>query len=226
MKDAGREIKAVIFDLDDTLVDTADEFITVVRALRDTHGLAPLPAAQVRQSVSNGSGALVTLALDCPPSDPRYEQWRLQFLEDYEQLLGTQAKPYPGLPLLVKQLHNAGVSWAVATNKFRRYAEPLMAAMNFQPPAASLITPCDVTHPKPHPEAILLSCKNMGVEPSGAIYVGDHQRDIEAGNAAGCFTIAAAYGYIGADDDPDRWRADAIAESSEKLADMILRMIQ
>ena len=176
--------------------------------------------------MSNGSGALVTLALDCPPSDPRYEQWRLQFLEDYEQLLGTQAKPYPGLPLLVKQLHNAGVSWAVATNKFRRYAEPLMAAMNFQPPAASLITPCDVTHPKPHPEAILLSCKNMGVEPSGAIYVGDHQRDIEAGNAAGCFTIAAAYGYIGADDDPDRWRADAIAESSEKLADMILRMIQ
>jgi phosphoglycolate phosphatase len=218
--------EAVIFDLDGTLIDTADEFIRVVQLMRSQRGLPPLPNEQVRKSVSNGSGALVTLALGSEPETADHEQLRLEFLEHYERILGTSALPYQGMHELVQQLHNAGIPWGVATNKFRRYAEPLMAAMNFQPPANSLVTPCDVTHAKPHPESILLSCHNVGARPKHSLYIGDHKRDIEAGNAAGCFTIAASYGYIEDGDDPTQWEADALASSSEELVGMIMRMIK
>lgn len=217
--------EAVVFDLDGTLVDTADEFVTVLQHMLAEHGRPQLEAACIRKSVSNGSGALITLAFGVTPADSDYEPLRLAFLDRYEQTLGRSSTPYPGMLDLIAALAEHGVAWGVATNKFRRYAEPLMAAMDFVPPAGSLVTPCDVACAKPHPESILLSCKNLGANPSRTLYVGDHQRDIDAGRSAGCFTIAAAYGYIEDHDDPSQWHADAIAHSSDDLAAMILRMM-
>lgn len=217
---------AIVFDLDGTLVDTADEFVTVVQAMRARYDLAPLEEQRIRRSVSNGSGALVTLALNSAPSDDNYEALRSEFLAIYATVLGQSARPYPGLEQLVVDLANAKIPWGVATNKFRRFAEPLMSAMNFNPEAGSLVTPCDVTHAKPHPESIILSCVNLGASPGRTVYVGDHKRDIDAGRTAGCFTIAASYGYIETHDDPLQWGADAIAHTSEDLATMIRRMIQ
>lgn len=217
--------EAVVFDLDGTLVDTADEFVVVLQQMLADYDRPTLDAAQIRKSVSNGSGALITLGFGITPNQGDYEALRLAFLDRYEQVLGSSAKPYPGMVRLVAALAEEGIAWGVATNKFRRYAAPLMAAMNFEPPAESLVTPCDVTHAKPHPEPILLSCSNLGAAPARTLYIGDHQRDIDAGKAAGCFTIAAAYGYVEDNDDPHRWQADAIAHSSENLAAIIMRMM-
>ncbi len=220
-----RRPAAVIFDLDGTLVDTAEEFIVVVQKLRAQHGLAPLAAEDVRKSVSNGSGRLVTVALGIEPGSRRYERHRQAFLDLYEQVLGETAAPYPGLIELVRDLNAANVPWGVVTNKPRRFAEPLMAKMPFEPPAGVLVTPCDVTHSKPHPEAIYLGCQQLGSDPEQSVYIGDHQRDILAGKSAGCYSIAATYGYIEDGDDPEDWGADASAASSEALADMIREMI-
>ena len=225
MRSYVRHPEAVIFDLDGTLIDTADEFIDIVQRMRRHHGRKPLDEGLIRKSVTNGSGALVTLALDCPPDHPHFEDFRGEFLDHYEHILGSRATPYPGMHALVKSLGEAGVPWGVATNKFRRFAQPLLDAMQFRPEAASLVTPCDVARPKPHPESILLSCKNLDALPKRSVYIGDHRRDIEAGAAAGCFTIAAAYGYIEDGDDPSLWEADAIVTSSEALLAMIMRMI-
>lgn len=216
---------AVLFDLDGTLVDTAEEFIVVVQKLRAQHDLPPLPADEVRKSVSNGSGRLVTVALGIEPGNRRYERHRQQFLDLYEQVLGDTAKPYPGLTELVSDLSAADVPWGVVTNKPRRFAEPLMAKMPFDPPAGVLVTPCDVTHSKPHPEAIHLGCQQLGSDPELSVYIGDHKRDILAGKSAGCFSIAATYGYIEDSDDPEDWGADASTDSSEALANMIREMI-
>jgi 2-phosphoglycolate phosphatase len=218
--------EAVVFDLDGTLIDTADEFVVVLQHMLAAHNKPQLPAALIRKSVSNGSGALVSLAFDVTPADDDYEPLRLAFLDRYAHVLGSSAAPYPGMRALVNALAQQRIPWGVATNKFRRYAQPLMAAMDFVPPAGSLVTPCDVTEPKPHPEAILLSCENLGAKPSGTLYIGDHRRDIDAGRNAGCFTIAAAYGYLEDGDDPRDWQADAIAHTSEGLAAMIMRMIE
>jgi len=226
LRDVVRRPEAVIFDLDGTLIDTSAEFIAVVARMRAAHGLPSLKDEVVRKNVTNGASALITLALGSQPKDPDHDDLREEFLDHYEAILGTASRPYPGIYALIKHLAAEGIPWGVATNKFRRFAEPLMKAMKFQPEAGSLVTPCDVVHPKPHPESILLSCKNLGATPKRSIYIGDHRRDIEAGAAAGCFTIAAAYGYIEAGENPQDWQADAVVASSEALLGMIMRIIQ
>ena len=225
-KQAPNKIEAVVFDLDGTLIDTAPEFITIVQRLRASHGLAALDPVQVRKMVTNGSGALITLALGMTEEHPEYLTQRDIFLTLYGEILGAESKPYPGLPGLVKKLAEKNIPWGVATNKPRVYAARLMDTMAFEPAAGSLVTPDDVTHSKPHPESIVLSCKNLGVRPCNTLYIGDHKRDIDAGRHAGCFTIAATYGYLEDGDDPKLWDANAYVDSSEALAAMILEMLK
>ncbi|MEQ9395132.1 HAD family hydrolase [Haliea sp.] len=215
-------LRAVIFDLDGTLVDTASEFVVVVQALRAEHDLPPLEPARICASVSNGARALVTLALGTVETDPVFEQQRLRLLELYGEVLGSSARPYPGIEALLAELAARGIGWGVSTNKPRAYAAPLLERLALQPPLGSLVCPDDVSERKPHPESLLRNCRELGCEPQQAIYVGDHQRDIEAGLRAGMFTIAALYGYIEADDDPALWGADASVDCSTQLQGLIL----
>ena len=218
--------EAVLFDLDGTLVDTASEFVTVVQQMRRTRNLGELAEDSIRSAVSDGAAGLVSLALDCDPGIPGFDELRDEFLSAYEAQLGSSAQPYEGLRVLLQELKLQRIPWGVVTNKMRRFAEPLMAAMAFDPPADALVTPCEVAEPKPHPEAILRCCSLLQCEPHQAIYVGDHKRDIEAGQRAGCYTIAAAYGYLGAEEDPRSWQADKIVSSSLELTTFIRQLIQ
>ena len=222
MTSAPNNLKAVIFDLDGTLVDTADEFVIVVQALRAEHGREPMDEALVRSNVSNGARALVMLALDLEEADPQFETQRLRLLEIYSGVLGDSAKPYPGIEELLAELYDRGISWGISTNKPREYTLPLLEKLSIQPTQRSVVCPDDVTERKPHPEPLYLNCKHIGCAPHEAIYVGDHLRDIEAGRRAGMYTIAAAYGYVEAHDDPADWNADAIVDCSTKLRDHIL----
>ena len=111
--------------------------------------------------------------------------------------------------------------WGIATNKPRQYTEPLLERLDIQPPPGSVVCPDDVTDRKPHPESLYLNCRELGCAPHQAIYVGDHQRDIDAGRNAGMYSVAAAYGYIVDGDDPATWGADALVERSEDLHSLI-----
>jgi 2-phosphoglycolate phosphatase len=217
-----KQLKAVIFDLDGTLVDTADEFVVVVQALRAEHGRDAMDPVRIRASVSNGARALVSLALGIPEEDPVFESKRLRLLELYTEVLGSVARPFPGIEPLVQELEQRGIAWGISTNKPRAYTAPLLERLDLQPAPASVVCPDDVKERKPHPESLYLNCRQLNCAPHQAIYVGDHQRDIEAGRRAGMYTIAAAYGYIEPDDDPRRWGADAHAGASTDLADLIL----
>jgi len=217
----GPHTQAVLFDLDGTLIDTAPEFIHIGLQLRAAAGLAPMSGDIIRQSVSGGAISMVQTALELSATDPHFETWRQQFLTLYEAELGQYSEPYPGLVELIAELHGAGVSWGIVTNKLERFAAPLMKRMPFDPPAGAVITPDHVAQPKPDPEAILLACKHLGASPKHSLFIGDHLRDIEAGKSAGCYTIAAAYGYLAAEESASLWGADAVALSSEHLADLI-----
>ena len=217
----GPHTQAVLFDLDGTLIDTAPEFIHIGLQLRAAAGLAPMSGDIIRQSVSGGAISMVQTALELSATDPHFETWRQQFLTLYEAELGQYSAPYPGLVELIAELHGAGVSWGIVTNKLERFAAPLMKRMPFDPPAGAVITPDHVAQPKPDPEAILLACKHLGASPKHSLFIGDHLRDIEAGKSAGCYTIAAAYGYLAAEESASLWGADAVALSSEHLADLI-----
>jgi phosphoglycolate phosphatase len=216
------KLRAVIFDLDGTLVDTADEFVPVVQALRAEHGREPMDPERIRASVSNGARALVALGLDLEEQDPTFEPNRLRLLELYQDVLGSLAQPYPGIPALLDELQQRGIAWGISTNKPRYLTEPLLERLDIQPAPASVVCPDDISHRKPHPETLYRNCRDLGCAPHEAVYVGDHLRDIEAGRGAGMYTIAAAYGYIEPGDDPDNWGADARADQSTALRQLIL----
>lgn len=215
-------LRAVIFDLDGTLVDTADEFIPVVQSLRAEHGRDPMDPMRIRASVSNGAKALVSLGLGLAEDAPEFESKRLRLLELYSEVLGTVARVYPGIEELLQHLSDRDIAWGVSTNKPRAYTEPLLARLDIQPQPRSVVCPDDVTHRKPHPESLYLNCRELNCAPHEAIYIGDHTRDIQAGRRAGIYTIAAAYGYIEPGDDPLCWGANALAGSSEELAGLVL----
>ena len=219
---APKSLKAVNFDLDGTLVDTADEFVVIVQALRAEHGREAMDPQRIRASVSNGARALVSLALDIAEDSAGFETQRLRLLELYSGVLGSVARLYPGIAELLGELERRNVSWGIATNKPRAYTAPLLERLNLQPQPGSVVCPDDVTERKPHPESLLRNCRELGCNPDQAIYIGDHLRDIEAGRRAGMYTIAAAYGYIEPGDDPYSWGADAHADSSADLGKMIL----
>jgi phosphoglycolate phosphatase len=218
-------VSAVLFDLDGTLIDTAPEFIQIGLKLRAEAGLAPIDTETIWHSVSNGAVGMVQAALEMSADDPAFEHWRQRFLTLYETGLGNLSHPYPGLPELVADLHKAGIAWGVVTNKLSRFALPLMNKMSFDPAAGAIVTPDHVELPKPDPESILLACELLACEPTETLFIGDHLRDIEAGRGAGCFTIAAAYGYLAPQEVALSWQADAVAENSRELAEMISRMV-
>ena len=216
-----RPFDAFVFDLDGTLVDTASELVAAYQRLCVEYGTGEQPYETVRKLISHGSGRLVTEATGIDQSDSRWEAYRQQYLDWYEEILGSSAVPYPGTVDMVAEIAKADLAWGIVTNKFRRFAEPLMKCLDYEPAPASLVTPCDVSKAKPHPEPILLCCRELGVSPERTVYVGDHLRDIEAGNAAGCTTVAVKYGYIEDHDDPTNWGADVCLDTPSDLSTWI-----
>jgi len=218
---SGMSVDAVLFDLDGTLVDTAPEFVAVVNQLLHENTRAALPEADIRNCVSNGSRALVTLAFGLAEEHAGFDPLRLRLLELYEQGLGTHSVLFPGMAQLLELLVRDGIRWGVVTNKPSRYAIPLLERMGLKPTNNTLVCPDQVTHSKPHPEPMYLAAKKLDRVPARTIYVGDHLRDIQAGRNAGMRTIAALYGYIEAGDDPSGWGADYSVTSAHDIYPII-----
>jgi phosphoglycolate phosphatase len=177
---------------------------------------------RIRASVSNGARSLVTLGLELQEENPDFEPNRLRLLELYQEVLGSLARPYPGIPELLDELEQRGIAWGISTNKPRYLTEPLLDRLDIRPPPASVVCPDDIANRKPHPETLYRNCRDLDCSPLEAVYIGDHLRDIEAGRGAGMYTIAAAYGYIEPDDDPATWGADAQADCSTALRQLLL----
>ncbi|MCP5335745.1 MAG: HAD-IA family hydrolase [Oceanospirillaceae bacterium] len=210
-------ISGLLFDLDGTLVDTAPDFVRVVNHMLKEDGKATLPFDEIRAQVSNGARALVNLAYGIDEGHPDYAATRQRLLDLYLAGICIDSSLFAGLQNSLELCARHGLPWGIVTNKPRLYAAPLMDALNLRPALASLVCPDDVANRKPHPEPMYKACEEMGADAAQCIYVGDHIRDIEAGRAAGMRTVAAAWGYIAAGDDIQRWGADFIAATPAEL---------
>lgn len=208
---------AVFFDLDGTLLDTADDFVLTLETLCTRHGVTPPAPVDTRNTVSDGARALVKLAFEYEQDSADFEMLRNELLDIYEQVLGQQTRLFDGLQDTLYTLQHSSLPWGVVTNKPRRFAAPLMQRMNIQPACAVLVCPDDVTHTKPHPEPLYLAAKQVGVHPANCLYVGDHVRDIDAGKNAGMKTIAAAYGYVSDRSEAEAWNADHTIDHAQEL---------
>ncbi len=210
-------LKAVFFDLDGTLLDTAPDLGGALNALLRDEGREPLAEALIRGHVSNGADALIKLGFDLTPDKEGFQPLRQGLLDHYLKNLAANTLPFPGIEALIAKLAEHGIAWGVVTNKPWVYTEPLMAEFEFACAPAVTLCPDHVLDRKPHPESLLLACQQVGCEPSEAIYVGDHQRDIECGQRAGMPTIAVAYGYMTDPDEYTTWGATHTAAHGEEL---------
>lgn len=199
--------KAVLFDLDGTLLDTAPDFITSTKQLLKDRNLPDVPDEVIRGAVTDGSKGIIQKVFSLPDGDPQLEPLRLQLIEFYFDRLHLLTRPFPGIPQTLDLLAQFAIPWGIVTNKPSRFTEAILERMPFAYPPKVVVCPDHVTLTKPHPEAIELACNKLGLQPGQVVYIGDHARDIEAGKRAGSATIAACYGYT-AGETPWLWGAD------------------
>jgi len=210
---AGNQIHTILFDLDGTLADTAPDLARTLNLLLKEYNKEPLPYEQIRPHVSHGATALVALGFGLHKDDPGFEELRLQLLDLYASNLCRQTMLFPGIDELLQQIEQQAMRWGVITNKPARFTEPLLKALGIAQRAACIISGDSASKNKPHPEPMLLACQQIGVQPEQCLYVGDAQRDIEAGLNAGMQTLIASFGYIGEQDKLSDWQAHGIIDT-------------
>lgn len=215
----GGPVRAVLFDLDGTLLDTAPDLVWALNHALELAGRAPLPFETVRGWVSHGAGALIRHGFGISPDDPEFQTHRQNLLDAYRGHLAVETRLFPGTEALLAGLESAGIPWGVVTNKPAYLTDPLMAALDLTRRAACVVSGDTTAHSKPHPEPLHHACRLVGSQCSDALYVGDAARDIEAGLAAGMRTLVALFGYLGEEDDPTAWGAHGmVAHPGEILA--------
>jgi 2-phosphoglycolate phosphatase len=220
----GAEYNAVLFDLDGTLVDTAPDMVAVLQYLQQQHGVDPVSYELGRSYVSNGAVGLLTLGF--PELDIDFgDEMHQQYLERYAETICEESRVFAGLAQLLDQLDDMDCPWGVVTNKPEQLTVPLLVALGLADRSACIVSGDTLAVRKPDPAPLLLACEFTGVDPETSIYIGDAERDIEAGQRAGMATIAAGYGYITADDDPREWDADVIATTTEELTQIVLNAV-
>ncbi|WP_324780712.1 HAD-IA family hydrolase [Thiobacillus sedimenti] len=202
-------IRAVLFDLDGTLIDTAPDLGHALNLQRTRHGLAPLADEVIRPQASHGARGLLGLGFGLHPDDARFPAMREEFLELYAANICRHSKPFPGILDLLDALETRGLKWGVVTNKPARFTEPLLSILDLAERAACIVSGDTCPQPKPHPAPMLVAAELCGAAPSQCLYLGDAERDIQAATAAAMPALVAAWGYLDADDAPHTWGAHA-----------------
>jgi len=215
-------IEAVLFDLDGTLADTAPDMARTVNEMRRRRGLKPVALDVVRPHVSKGARGMILSAFEMTTEHPDFPAMREEFLSLYEQNLCVDTTLFPGMEALLGRLETEDIAWGVVTNKFERFARPLLEQMGLASRAGVIVGGDTTPKSKPFPEPLLFAAEKVGVKPSAALYVGDDERDVQAARAAGMPVVVAAYGYLGGGD-PVAWKADGIVDCASELDAWIFR---
>jgi N-acetyl-D-muramate 6-phosphate phosphatase len=210
-------VRLVLLDLDGTLVDTAHDLAAAANRMRTARGLEPLPLAELRPYVSHGARGMVGRAFNVMTEDARYADLRNEFLGEYESALCVESALFAGMDHTLQQLEERGIKWGIVTNKLARFTLPLVRALNLSDRAACVVSGDTTQFSKPHPAPLLHALACSAVDASLAVYVGDDQRDIDAGRAAGMRTVVASYGYLGNGVPYQQWGADAVIDSPPEI---------
>ena len=210
-------IDAVFFDLDGTLADTCPDMARTVNVMRTRRGLATLPEAHVRPHVSRGARGMILAAFGVDGEHADFAAMRDEFLEIYAANLCVGTRLFPGMEALLERLDRSGIAWGVVTNKFERFARPVVETLGLGKRSAVIVGGDTCARAKPFPDPLLHAARVVGVAPDRALYVGDDERDVQAARAAGMQAVVAGYGYLGDGAPPAAWNADAVVDSPAAL---------
>jgi 2-phosphoglycolate phosphatase len=212
--------RAILFDLDGTLADTAPDLAAAVNRLRTDRGLAPTDYEILRPTASAGARGMIGASFGLKPEDEGYDALRDGFFSYYENAMMVHSSLFPGVGTLLAGLADSGLAWGIVTNKSARFTDPLMPLIGLD--HAGCVVSGDTTpHPKPHPAPLFEAARRLGLAPEQCWYVGDDLRDIQAGRAAGMRTVACQWGYCGATE-PASWDADHLVDTPETLLALVL----
>ena len=216
-----KDIAAVLFDLDGTLIDSAPDLGAAADKMRTDRGLASLPLALYRPMAGAGARGMIAVAFGLTPDDVRFPELREEFFRNYESRMTEHTTVFDGVAELIVRIGQAGFKWGVVTNKSARFTVPLTKALPLFDTAQTIVSGDTTPHSKPHPAPLLEAARQLDVPPGRCIYVGDDERDIVAGRAAGMPTVAAAYGYLGKTADTGGWNADATIAAPGALLNLL-----
>lgn len=210
-------IKTVLFDLDGTLADTAPDLAYALNQVLIEQGQAELPYETIRPVVSHGGIALIRLGFGLEPEHSEFEPLRQRLLAIYHDNIARHTTLFSGMDHLVDALEARALNWGVVTNKPGWLTEPLLSALGVLDRAITVVSGDTLPERKPHPAPMLLACEQAGSQAEECLYVGDAERDIEAGRNAGMKTLVACFGYIGENDRPEAWGADGMVQHPEEI---------
>lgn len=213
------KIKTVLFDLDGTLADTAPDLANALNHVLKLHNYDPLSYETIRPFVSHGGAALVTLGFG--KAHPKFDTIYKELVAHYKANIANETTLFPGMNELLLELEDKNISWGVVTNKPAWLTEPLLDALNLTSRTVSIVSGDTLEQRKPHPAPILLACNQAGNAAHECLYIGDAERDIEAGNAAGMLSIVALFGYIAESDSPETWGAHALINHPNEIISII-----
>ena len=219
-------VDAVLFDLDGTLADTAPDMARTVNEMRTRRGLKPVAPEVVRPHVSKGARGMLMAAFDMATDHPDFPAMRAEFLDIYADNLFVDTVLFPGMGELLDRLEAEGIAWGVVTNKFERFARPLLESLGLASRARVIIGGDTCPRAKPFPDPLLHAARKLGVKPADVLYVGDDERDVQAARAAGMPVVVAAYGYLGDGTPPSEWNADGIVDLPAGLEAWIIDIPQ
>lgn len=215
------QIHAVLFDLDGTLADTAPDLTNALNKVRHELGFEALPLEQVRPHVSHGSYAIAEFGFAMARDHEDFEPLRARMLDHYLEDIADETTLFPHMDELLHSLEQVGIHWGIVTNKPKRYTDPLMDRLGLTQRAACIISGDSTPYRKPHPGSLLHACELTACLPQHCLYIGDAQRDIEAGLAAGTHTLVALFGYLRENDDPASWGAHGMVASAMEIFEWI-----
>ena len=202
-------IRAVLFDLDGTLIDSAPDLGAAADKMRTDRGLPSYPLERYRFMAGAGARGMLGVAFGITPDAPEFPALREEFFVAYERRMLLNTQVFDGVASLIDAIRARGLAWGVVTNKSARFTDPLTRAIALFGSAGAIVSGDTTPYSKPHPEPLHEAARRLEVPADACIYVGDDERDIIAGRAAGMTTIAATYGYMGAQADVTLWNADA-----------------
>lgn len=210
-------IRAVLFDLDGTLLDTAYDLGLALNHLLQEEKLPVIPFEKIRPMAGSGCRGLLKIGMNIEPADPRYSGFSERLLTLYQHYLLETTQFFPGMEKTLAFLEQKKIPWGIVTNKPAKYTDPLIAHMQLNKRALCVISGDSLSKSKPHPEPILHACDLLQHPPENCLYIGDSAIDIQACKAAGSPSLAALYGYIPAEEDPMTWGANGYIHHASEI---------